>query len=162
MPKLTNLQDRKGFTLDFWIRFNELTPGQVILDARAPSGKGLRLTTSERFTIKLAMSDGQKESVWDSDPGTHEGTLKVGVWQHVAVTVDSGPKLITFVVDGVLNDGGSIRQFGWGRFDPELTDVNGANRAKIASNLFGELKAFRIYNRDLRTSEAVDNFRVGG
>ena len=107
------------------------------------------------------MGDGQTESTWDSDPGTHEGTLKVGKWQHVSVIVDSGPKIITFVVDGILNDDGAVRQHGWGRFKPELDDVNGASKAKLAPKLFGELKAFRIYNQYLRTSEAVGNFRAG-
>ena len=94
-------------------------------------------------------------------PATHPGMLKVNSWQRVAVTVDGGPKIITFVVDGVLNDGGATRQFGWGRFKPELGDVNGLSQVKLAPTLFGEIKAFRIYNRYLRTSEAVANFRNG-
>lgn len=88
----------------------ELSPGQVIFDARDSSGKGIALTFSNRFTLKLTMNDGQRESSWDSDPGTYTGTLKTNVWQHFAVTVDGQAKIITFVVDGVLNDGGAARQ----------------------------------------------------
>jgi hypothetical protein len=39
------------------------------------------------------------------------------------VTVDGQARIITFVVDGVLNDGGAARQYGWGRIDPALGDV---------------------------------------
>jgi hypothetical protein len=46
---------------------------------------------------------------------------------HAAViTVDGGPKIITFVVDGTLCDGGEQRQFGWGRFSPDLRTPKGA------------------------------------
>jgi hypothetical protein len=75
----------------------------------------------------------------------------------VIVTVDGGPKIITFVVDGVLNDGGHERQFGWGRFSPHLRTPNGAAKAKLAP----ALSALRIYTRALRTSEAVGNYRAG-
>jgi len=77
----------------------------------------------------------------------------------LVVTVDGGPKIVTFVVDGELNDGGPVRQYGR-RFRPELSDVNGSSRAVLAKPLLGQLKNFRLYNRYLRTSEAVDNFRA--
>lgn len=107
MPALPSLQMSKGFTLDFWLKLRELSPGQTILDARDKAGKGIALTTSDHFSLRLTLSDGKTESVWESDYGTHPGTLKVNTWQHVAVIVDGGPKLISFVVDGVLNNEGS-------------------------------------------------------
>jgi len=131
------------------------------LDARDEAGKGIALTTSDRFTLQITLRDGHTTASWDSDPGTHPGTLRVGVWQHVAVIVDGGPKIISFVVDGQFNDGGAVRQFGWGRFPKELTDVNGAPTAQIAPRLCGELKLLRIYNRYLRTSEVVGNYQGG-
>jgi hypothetical protein len=86
--------------------------------------------------------------------------LRVNAWHHVVVTVDGGPKIVTFVIDGALNDGGPVRQYGWGRFRPELSDVIGRSRAVLAKPLLGQLKSFRVYNRYLRTSEAVGNFRA--
>ena len=67
---------------------------------------------SDRYTLKLTLHDGTQEASWDSDPGFHPGTLKTGTWQHVAFVVDGGPKIITVMVDGVLNDGGPVREFG--------------------------------------------------
>jgi hypothetical protein len=83
--------------------------------------------------------------------------VKAGKRQHVVVTVDGGPKIITFVVDGVLCDGGEQRQFGWGRFSPNLRTPHGAETLKIAP----AVSVLRIYNRALRTSEAVGNFHAG-
>ena len=107
------------------------------------------------------LNDGQRESSWDSDPGTYAGTLKTNVWQHFAVTVDGKAKIITFVMDGVLNDGGAARQYGWGRIDPTIGDLNGLPRVTLAPSLFGEVKTLRFYDRALSTSEAVGNFRAG-
>ena len=64
-----------------------------------------------------------------------------------------------FVVDGVLNDGGAARQYGWGRYDAALIDVNGRREAVLAPALWGEIGALRIYDRPLRVTEVVGNFR---
>ena len=119
-------------------------------------GKGIAVTTSDRFTLKIVLSDGQHSAEWDSDPGSHEGTLKINTWQHVVVTVDGGPKIVTFVIDGTLNDGGPVRQYGWGRFKPELSDVNGSPRAVLAKPLLGELKKLPSLQ------PLSSNFRGGG
>ena len=71
--------------------------------------------------------------------------------------MDGGPKIITFIVNGVLCDGGDERQFGWGRFSPTLRAPNGTATLKIAK----PVQSLRLYNRALRTSEAVGNFRAG-
>jgi hypothetical protein len=159
VPRLADLRTRRGFTIDLRVWFDELTGNQTILDTRDSSGKGLRLATSERATLRLTLGDGRREASWDSDPGTGPGTLKVGAWQHVTIIIDSGPRLILFVVDGVLNDGGALREYGWGRFPRALGDVNGKGRAALAPSLLGKLRAVRIYNRALRVSEAVGNSR---
>jgi hypothetical protein len=160
MPKLASLKGG-GFTVDFWIRLSELSPGQILFSTRTAGGKGISITTSDHFTYTLTLHDGKNEASWDSDPGVHAGTLRAGYWQHVAFVVDGGPKIITVIVDGVLNDGGPVRNYGWGRFPADMDDVNGNETASIAPAIFGQLKQLRIYDRYLRTSEAVGNFRAG-
>jgi Concanavalin A-like lectin/glucanases superfamily/BNR repeat-like domain len=161
MPRLGNLVDDHGVSIDFWLKLRELSAGQIILSTIDSSGKGLQIGISDRFTLKLTLNDGRQEWSWDSDPGTQSGTLRVNDWQHAAVIVDGGPKIVSFVVDGVFNDGGDVRQFGWARFPKYLGDVNGAPRAEVAKGLYGNLGALRVYMRYLRTSEAVGNFRGG-
>lgn len=160
MPRIPALADG-GFTIDFWVRFSELTKGQIIIDSRNQAGKGIAITVSDHETLTLTMSDGTHESSWDSDPGFHPGTMKVGYWQYVAFVVDGGPKIITVMVDGILNDGGPVREYGWQRFHPMLEDVNGLDTAQAAAGMFGEIRLLRIYNRYLRTSELVGNWRAG-
>jgi hypothetical protein len=161
MPELSDLSKNGSFTLEFWLKLSELSPGQVVFDSRDASGRGVAVRTSDRFTLELTLSDGTKQSSWDSDPGTHQGTLRSGILQHVVFIVDGGPKIISVVIDGVLNDGGAVRQYGWGRFDPAMGSVNGSRDGKLAPAIFGEVRRMRIYTRYLRTSEAVSNWRAG-
>jgi hypothetical protein len=59
------------------VRFCDLSPGQTLLDTRDERGRGIAITTSNRFSLRPALSDGQRESARESDAGTHPGTLRV-------------------------------------------------------------------------------------
>jgi hypothetical protein len=63
-------------------------------------------------------------------------------------------------VDGVLCDGGDHRQYGWGRFDAELGDVSGSGRLRLAPSMKGRLHGLRLYDRYLRTSEAIASYHA--
>ena len=58
----------------------------------------------------IILNDGRTESRWDCDPGF----LQTNKLHHLVVIVDGGPKIISFIVDGVFCDGQDFRQFGWG------------------------------------------------
>jgi hypothetical protein len=150
MPRLASL-DGGGFSIELRVKFRELSAGQIVFDARDAVGKGIAITMTDRSTLQLLLNDGRTKSAWDCDPGTHPGTLKIGAWQHIVVTVDGGPKIVTWIVDGVLNDGGAVREFGWGRLAGAIQGVNGADSARLGPTLFGELGKVRVYDRYLRT-----------
>jgi len=145
-----------SLTIDLAVRFADLAPGQVLLDSRDAAGRGYCLRTCEGGAVRFEMSDGWQAAYWDCDAGL----LKPDTLHHIVVVVDGHAKVICFVVDGVLNDGGAQRQFGFGRFNPTLKDVSGGRELRIAPALHGELWHVRLYNRALRTSEAVGNFRA--
>ena len=146
-----------GFAIDFWIRMNDLTPGQIVLDGRDRSGKGFAVITAPHGTLRIEMSDGRHAGFWQCD----RDLLRPGTRHHVAIVVDGGPNVISFVVDGLLCDGGAASIYGWGRFSPELDDVNGSGKLRIAPKLDGQLDRLRVYGRYLRTSEAVANYHAG-
>ena len=147
---------RHGFSIGLWLRFGSLTAGQLILDSRTEDGHGLCVQTSDRQTIEVVLNDGRSESRWRSDTGL----LALDNPHHVAIVVDGGPKIITFIIDGSLCDGGSSRQFGWGRFSPHLRDANGSSTLRLAPQPDCEVLSLRIYDRYLRTAEAVGNYRA--
>ena len=143
---------RAGFSIEAVVTLAHLGAGQVMLDSRTDSGQGLALVTTERGTLQIILNDGRTESRWDCDTGV----VRAGEQHHVVVTVDGGPKIITFIVDGVLCDGGDERQFGWGRFCPLLQGANGGKELQCGQGVY----RLRIYPRALRTSEAVGNYRA--
>jgi hypothetical protein len=168
MPKLPDLWEQNaGFTLDFKVKFDDLTPNQILFDSRNQDGNGLLVTLTEQATLKLSLtgpittnspsqSNCSLESSWECDTDV----IRTGDWHKVTVIVDGGPKLILWVVDELLCDGNNSRPFGWGRFNPALRDVNGAKNAKIAFTLRGSMEYFRIYSRVLYVNEAASNHRA--
>jgi hypothetical protein len=172
---------RTGFALEFWLTLPSLDAGQIIFDKRAETGQGVCVQTTGRGTLEIILNDGMTENRWDSDPGM----LKPGQRQHVVIVVDGGPKIITFIIDGVLCDGGDFRMFGWGRFSPLLRYVHSyaskwvtapgtstqssdsvqhdvdESQLREAVEIGAAVSRLRVYNRILRTSEAVAHFKAG-
>ena len=144
---------RGGFSLDLWLQLDSLAAGQTLLDSRDADRRG---SSSRRPNRHDRHHAARRPAASQSGTAT-AACFKSGKLHHVVITVDGGPKIITFVVDGVLCDGGDERQFGWGRFSPTLRTPNGAATLKIAP----AVKSLRIYSRALRTSEAVGNFHAG-
>ena len=144
---------RAGFSFDVWLQLDSLDGGQVLLDSRDESHRGVTLATTDAGTLRITLNDGRQEAAWESD----QGKLAAGKPQHVVVTVDGGPKIITFVVNGILCDGGTERQFGWGRYSSTLRTPDGSTELTVGSGV----KSLRVYGRALQTSEAVGNYQAG-
>jgi hypothetical protein len=164
MPKLSPLRTRDlahedgrskdlrgGFTLDFQVNVASLDKA-IPLAKSMQEGTGFELTAQKDGSIRLHLNDGQTEVNWASDAGV----LKVNQPTHVCAIVDGGPKLILFVVNGQLCDGGEQRQFGWGRFSEHYRGLSSG----VAMQIGKEVSSFRVYNRALRVSEAVGNHRA--
>ena len=145
---------RTGVSLELWLRLPDGAPGRALVDNRTEEGKGLLLSTAEGGAVEIVMNDGRTENRWRSDAGL----LQPGRAHHVAVIVDGGPAIVSFVIDGKLCDGGGERQFGWGRFSPYLLSLQGGPSLRLAADALLHL---RVYNRALRTSEAVAAWRHG-
>jgi hypothetical protein len=147
---------RNGISLDFCVNLTSVLPGQNIFDNRTPEGRGFCVTTGDDANVRLTLNDGMTESCWSSDPGS----IKADHIHHVSIIIDGGPKVITFIIDGKFCDGGDARQFGWGRFSPNLYGVNGSNELTIGRDVDGSVKTVRMYDRAIMSAEAVGNFRA--
>jgi hypothetical protein len=142
---------RSGFTIDLDMTLAKLDAGQKLVDNRTAEGKGFLLKTVSDGAVGIVLNDGRTENVWSSDPHM----MQAGKATHVSVIVDGGPKIISFVVDGKFCDGGTYRQFGWGRYSPNLRSANGGPKIQIGD----AVSRLRIYGRALRTAEAIQNYR---
>lgn len=156
-PFFRRLSEGQGLSFDFWVRLDTLDAGQVIADTMTADGRGVTIRTTDRATLEIVLGDGNMVNLWDCD----RGLLKAGQRHHAAIIVDGQANIITFVMDGVLCDGGGQRQYGWGRISPDMGYVRGTEKLKAGYGLKGELSAFRMYGRYLTTSEAVSHYHAG-
>ena len=154
IPRPLDLRQTGGLAIDMWVQLDGLVAGQTILGTRTPDGKGFALSATAQGTIQIELNDGVTQARWDCDPGV----LVPGKLQHVVANVDAAAQIITFVVDGTLCDGGEARPLGWHRYRGSLGDVSGEGTLRVAPAWQGRLKRLRLYNRFLRTSEAVAHF----
>jgi hypothetical protein len=107
--------------------------------------------------LEFLMDDGRSPLLWSSG----NGLIKQKKANHIVINVDAKSKLVTFVVNGELWDGGE-RPFGFARFNPYMYDVNGEKAVSFSKEFTGRIPAFRIFNRPLFTSEAINNYLADG
>jgi len=146
---------RKGFTIELSFTLDNLSENQILLDTRTDDGKGWCVRINDRQALELLMNDGQTQALWNCD----QNMILPGKEHYVSIIVDGGPHVITCMVDGVFNDGGTFRQFGWGRFSPYLKSANGSKELQIGKKINGRINQVSVYNRAIRTSEAVGNYQ---
>ncbi|TVR56220.1 MAG: hypothetical protein EA426_13920 [Spirochaetaceae bacterium] len=147
---------RAGFTIDLEFTLDDVADGGILYDTRTPDGRGVAVCLGANGRLTLSMSDGQTTGVATSD----RGVVSAGKRHHAAIIVDGGPKVIVFVTDGRVNDGGAERQFGWSRFSPITQDVRGADELRLGVGLSGRIHALRVYDRALMVTEAIGNSRA--
>jgi hypothetical protein len=167
LPRLPILTANSGgFALELWLQFDDLRPGQIVVDTRArPDGAGIVISTADHAKLEIELTDGRNRTAWASDPGL----LAPGHRHQVIFNVDVAPRLITVAVDGVLCDGGDHAQYGYTRFGDvglpltgkEVADVNGGALQVAPERISGEVHRLRFYTRYLTTTEMVGNFRAG-
>jgi hypothetical protein len=156
MPVLKGLNNGGSFAIEMLFKLTHLNSGQILFDNRRNNKKGILVSIDINNLLVISLSDGHNFFSWNCDPGV----IYSDEWHHVVINVDGGPKIVTFVIDGILCDGGDYRQFGWGRFSPQLSDVNGESHSTLASHISGSVKLVRFYNSYLKTSEAVANYHA--
>lgn len=176
LPRLPSLREG-GFTVEAWIRLEETAEGRTVLDSLGPRGRGLRIVTAAGGSLELQLHDGVPRRWFEVLDGpdfernvrcarhwswtTDEGSIRPGVLHHVVFIVDGLAKICSVAVDGRLCDGGSRRIQGWWRLHPHMGELNDAGLCAVGADFCGEIQRLRIYDRYLRTSEAVSNHRAG-
>ena len=162
--KVNSVPDEKyasGFTIDFRLVLANLNPVQLILSSKNENGKYVELKTGDFGSIEITLSDGEKTDTWSSDPGLVKAT---GMEHCIAVTVDNGPGIIQFVIDGVVNNGRNFRQFGWGRYSADLKDFvfktfETHKMSGESVNITSNITNLKLYSRPLLNTEVIGNHR---
>ncbi len=155
---LPDLADGGGCTVDLWLKTASLTPSTVLVAGDKPDSAGpLALNLTPEGAPELVLEGPNGMATFEGDPGT----ITPGRWHHLAVTIDGGPMIIAFIVDGTLCDGGQSRPQGWHRFRRDLS-LGPITHVRVSRDYPSpQVRRLRVYGRPLRTSEAVGNWRAG-
>ena len=179
-------KDRYGFSVDIWLDATYATQEQTVLlgasssaaaaaaaaavggasDGDGDTHTGVSISYfSSNGTVMVDMVDTMGSRVrFGTDPVCSQW-LKDGQQSthHVGVLVDAGPKMIAFVVDGKLCDGGpDLKTWANGHhlFDLAFGDVGGATTGsvRVATDM---VVGGRWYDRVLYVTEMIGNWRAG-
>ena len=160
LPAIEEPSKGQGFTIDLVANITRLKEGEVICESRDKDGKGYWLEMGANYSVKFTMSDGVKSTSWTSDAGV----VKFFGTTEISLIVDYRAKIISYVINGIFNDGGKERIFGWGRLDTDMGTVSTRKirigDISIGGGLRGNnvVKAFRYYNRPLTVTECIGNY----
>jgi hypothetical protein len=161
LPAIEEPSKGEGFTLDLVADITKLKVGEVICESRDKDGKGFWLEMGANYSVRFTISDGVKSTSWSSDAGV----IKFFGTTEISLIVDYRAKIISYVINGVFNDGGKERIFGWGRLDTDMGPVSTRKISIGDISVGGGLRAnnvvsaFRYYNRPLTVTECVGNYR---
>lgn len=147
---MNTMQDTGGLTLEMTIQPKDFSHARVLLDTRNEFGSGLYIQTTGYRQLEVNLCNTEYCETWTTDPGL----LDIVRPHNVTLIVDNGPDLVLWVVDGILCDGGTSRQFGWKHYSPFLGRIL-TNKAEVLRILPEEMKSLRIYDRAMGVSEAV-------
>jgi hypothetical protein len=152
-PQLPDPSQGGGFAVSCSVHIEPGTrPRTVILDGLA--GKGLRILTWQHDALLFAMSDGRHTVRLTSDVAS----LPPGVRHQVTIIVDGLPGLLSIVIDGRLQDGGTYKERGTARFGHDFSTINGTPQWYVGPDV--QVADLRVHSRFLLTSEAVALHRV--
>ena len=171
-------KERYGFTFDtrvtggeaeeLLVKMNNFIGGSfevptMLVDGRDEDGVGVTVTQYLNGTAEVSMVDGNGMfEAFQTDPTCSAQLSTKGVHQ-LALTVDGGPKLITWMVDGKLCDGGKIDRSvyvdnewpnGHSLFDPRMGDVSGVRGFVVGDSV----ESGRFYDKVLFVSELIGNW----
>lgn len=144
-----------GVTVELLFELESEAAGVTLFSSLDSGGAGVRVVTAEldgKLTCAIELSDGMRATLWHSDPGA----VQVGSAQHLVFICDFSATILSVVANGVYLDGGATRAFGWGRLPPEFGAVRGSFQGVLAP----QVKGVRLYERPLRVTEAIGNFRA--
>lgn len=191
-----------GLTLELWLQPSKLRSGAPLLDCHTgPAGSvaGVKLQPGPNRSVVFVLR--QPENLSNSGSGSSSASvsqsssisvrsddLSLGavnrVATHLALVLDGGPPLIRWVVNGLAQDGGATREFGWEFYNPQhlakrnsdtnTTTTNNNNNdhsgddddstvslRKMQCEIGVGVSVFRQYGRQLTTSEIIENYRAG-
>ncbi len=142
-----------GFSVELQADLTGIGAGTTLINTMNDAGRGVRVSLAElasKPVMKIEISDGFRSTYWCTDPGALASAVN-----HAVFVCDFSAGIVMSIVNGIFCDGGETRTQGWGRLPGDFNSATGNYQATVAPSV----KAVRLYNRPIRVSEAIGNFR---
>ena len=134
-------------------------PDVLVVDApdarRVVEDGGVALVLWANGTMALTLSDGAGTNATASTDPACAARLAAPGEHFVGAVADVGPRLVSFMVDGVLCDGGGVWKRGWAWLPP-LREPRSTGTLRVASE---RVLQGGVFTRSLSTSELVAQWR---
>lgn len=137
-----------GYTFDLWL---DCPKDEVLLDLPDTAGCRIKAVARPDGAVQVSIYDLRECSLIESRPG-----LLNKERQHVCIVLDGASRVVTFIANGRLDDGGPDRVFGWGVLSRSVTGLKGECRGSLGP----AVRQFRFYERALTTTECIGNYRA--
>ncbi|MCF7849829.1 MAG: LamG domain-containing protein, partial [Kiritimatiellales bacterium] len=166
MPEFGNLDKGSGLALEFDVEVGKLDKSQILFSNRfkqmPPPEHGDRRHIGQGIEVKL-LKNRQIQVTLDNINTTvmhlsGNPVIRPNKRHHIVVNIDCASHILSLVVDGKLLDGGE-RPYGFTRFTPYMSQLDGAEKTSFRKDFPGRVHMFRLYKRYLRTTEAIGNYR---
>jgi hypothetical protein len=172
-PSLVDLHSRGGFTIVLQLRGSResMRPGEAIVEAlstitaargegptEATLTRGYSVRLTDDLEVELLLRDGCGGEVHHASNAWGHPEIWDDRSHALAFICDGGPRILSTVVDEVLDDGGHTSQ-GWSFLPTTLGDLGG-DELVLSPEFGGHLERFLIYDRPLTTSEAISASRA--
>ncbi|MPM20744.1 hypothetical protein SDC9_67180 [bioreactor metagenome] len=158
-----------GASIEFSTTISRLTADLTLYDSRDQTGKGVLVNTvlnttyteslsgktyTIRNTFRITINDGVNTTIWYAD----NNSLVAGKKTHLVFILDGAANVLSVLVDGNLCDRSAVSgdDAGWIRIPEKMSDIS-TTQARLGSQNV-TIHEFRLYNRYLRTSEAIANY----
>lgn len=147
---------QKGLSIEMTLSLTSLDAGQPIIRLTENEQKYISVQTEDFGSISIILNDGNHQERWTSDPGLVQPFGS----QQVSVSIDNQSKIIQFVINGIVNDGRDLRQYGWGRFQMDLKFFNPdklviGRLGKSQLRPYGSVDFLRVSNRALMNADLI-------
>ena len=146
-PPYGGKRTRSGFAIRLGLTNPSAGPAAVV-ENRGEDGSAFRILLTERSTLRIELDDGETAIFAESDP------IKTGGELHsLTINVDGGSNTISFFQNGLIDDGGDARQYGWRRFSPYYRNEFLGKSLVFAKSNTVTLGRMEIFARPLMAAE---------
>ncbi len=146
-PCTISLHEGGGFSVSAVVPVSKNEKGSIIAEYEPQFGNRWSMKWHGVDRIEVKLHGNHEVFNWLSDPIP----LVSDQPHHIVLTIDGGPRLLTLMINGKLQDGAGLRQYGWARIPDSFDQIS----LSLSSR-----DGVVVFDRPLSTSEAAELYHA--